>query len=173
MLEKCKRLNMKLMSPLQEQAHSLLTCFDFQKFQEEFERSIQYPIHHENGNVLVLRYYKYANSRKYTVFWDVNPQSINVVFDDQIICYNNEAREEDVVQCPPISKTKGHPKRRRIKSEKELSHSMNICGLCRDVEHNITTCSLKENIQFSAHTKNKKRKTCQNTNLNQVFLSKI
>ena len=70
MLEKCKRLNMKLISPLQEQAHSLLTGFAFQKFQEEFERSIQYSIHHQNDNVFVLRYYKDANSRKHMVFWD-------------------------------------------------------------------------------------------------------
>jgi len=70
MLEKCKRLNMKLMSPVQMQAHSVLTYFAFQKFQAEFERSIQYLIHHENGNVFVLGYYKDANSIKHTVFWD-------------------------------------------------------------------------------------------------------
>jgi hypothetical protein len=54
MLEKCKGSNMKLMSPLQEQAHSVLTRFSFQKFQEEFERSAQYSIDHENGNVFVF-----------------------------------------------------------------------------------------------------------------------
>ncbi|KEH19343.1 hypothetical protein MTR_8g447350 [Medicago truncatula] len=53
MLEKCKGSNMKLMSPLQEQAHSVLTRFSFQKFQEEFEK-----------------YYKEVNSRKHVVFWD-------------------------------------------------------------------------------------------------------
>jgi len=55
MLEKCKISNMKLTSPLQEQAHSVLSRFSFQKFQEEFERSAQYSIDHENGNVFVLR----------------------------------------------------------------------------------------------------------------------
>lgn len=70
MLEKCKRLNMKLISPLQEQTHSLLIGFAFQKFQEEFERSIQYSIHHQNGNVFVLRYYKDTNNRKHMIFWD-------------------------------------------------------------------------------------------------------
>ncbi|CAL5191621.1 unnamed protein product [Lathyrus oleraceus] len=225
MLEKCKRLNMKLISPLQEQAHNLLTGFAFQKFQEEFERSIQYSIHHQNGNAFVLRYYKDANSRKHMVFWDgkiatcsckhfefwgilcrhilsiflhkdcheipsnylpsrwrlqvshedeeVNPQPINVVFEDQIICYNNEAHANDIVQCPPISKTKGRPKRRRLKGGKELSHTMNTCGLCKDIGHNIATCPLKENIQFSAHTKNKKQKICQDANLNPVLLQKI
>lgn len=70
MLEKCKRSNMKMMSPSQEQAYSVLTLFSFQKFQDEFERSIQYSIHRENGNVLVLQYYKDDNSRKHEIFWD-------------------------------------------------------------------------------------------------------
>ncbi|RZB71604.1 Protein FAR1-RELATED SEQUENCE 11 [Glycine soja] len=214
MLEKCKRINLKLMSPLQEQAHGVLTRFAFQKFQEEFERSTQYSIHHENGNEFVLRYYKDANSRKHMVFWDgkiatcsckyfefwgilcrhilsiflhkdcheipsnyllsrwrlqtshdddeVDPQQVNVVFEEQV----------DVVHCPPPSKTKGRPKRRRLKGGKELSHNMNTCGLCKDVGHNIVTCPLKENTQFSGHT-NKKKKICKDANLNPILLPKV
>jgi hypothetical protein len=67
---KCKGSNMKFMSPLQEQAHNVLTHFSFQKFQEEFERSAQYSIDHESDNVFVLRFYKDINSRKHVVFWD-------------------------------------------------------------------------------------------------------
>ncbi|CAL5186369.1 unnamed protein product [Lathyrus oleraceus] len=70
MLEKCKRSNMKMMSPLQEQAYSVLTHFSFQMFQYEFERSIQYSIHHKNDNVLILEYYKDDNNLKHEVFWD-------------------------------------------------------------------------------------------------------
>ncbi|KAG4934800.1 hypothetical protein JHK85_049719 [Glycine max] len=214
MLEKCKRINLKLMSPLQEQAHGVLTRFAFQKFQEEFERSTQYSIHHENGNEFVLRYYKDANSRKHMVFGDgkiatcsckyfefwgilcrhilsiflhkdcheipsnylpsrwrlqtshdddeVDPQQVNVVFEEQV----------DVVHCPPPSKTKGRPKRRRLKDGKELSHNMNTCGLCKDVGHNIVTCPLKENTQFSGHT-NKKKKICKDANLNPILLPKV
>ncbi|RZB50232.1 Protein FAR1-RELATED SEQUENCE 11 [Glycine soja] len=214
MLEKCKRINLKLMSPLQEQAHGVLTRFAFQKFQEEFERSTQYSIHHENGNEFVLRYYKDANSRKHMVFGDgkiatcsckyfefwgilcrhilsiflhkdcheipsnylpsrwrlqtshdddeVDPQQVNVVFEEQV----------DVVHCPPPSKTKGRPKRRRLKGGKELSHNMNTCGLCKDVGHNIVTCPLKENTQFSGHT-NKKKKICKDANLNPILLPKV
>lgn len=214
MLEKCKRINLKLMSPLQEQAHGVLTRFAFQKFQEEFERSTQYSIHHENGNEFVLRYYKDANSRKHMVFWDgkiatcsckyfefwgilcrhilsiflhkdcheipsnylpsrwrlqtshdddeVDPQQVNVVFEEQV----------DVVHCPPPSKTKGRPKRRRLKGGKELSHNMNTCGLCKDVGHNIVTCPLKENTQFSGHT-NKKKIFCKDANLNPILLPKV
>ncbi|CAJ2656922.1 unnamed protein product [Trifolium pratense] len=65
---KCKGSNAKFMSHLQEQAHSVLTPFSFQKFQEEFERFAQYSIDHENDNV--LRFYKDINSRKHEVFWD-------------------------------------------------------------------------------------------------------
>lgn len=55
------------------------------------------------------------------------------MFEDQIICYNNEAHANDIVQFPPISKTKCRPKRRRLKGGKEFSHTMNICGLCKDI----------------------------------------
>jgi len=61
---------MKLMSLLQEQTHSVFARFSFQKFQEEFERSAQYSIDHENGNVFVVRFYKDVNSRKLVVVWD-------------------------------------------------------------------------------------------------------
>ncbi|XP_058766139.1 protein FAR1-RELATED SEQUENCE 11-like [Vicia villosa] len=175
MLEKCKGSNMKLMSPLQEQAYNVLTRFSFQKFQDEFERSIQYSIHHENGNVLVLQYYKDDNTRKHQVFWDGKIAACSCklfefwgilcrhilsiflhkdcyeippyyfpsrwrlqesheddeVVEDQIMDCNSEAESQQVVHCPPISKTKGRPKRRRIKGGKELSHSMNSCRLCK------------------------------------------
>jgi len=58
------------MSPLQARAHGVLTCFAFQKFQEEFERSVQYSIHNEHGNDFVLRHYRDANSREHMVLWD-------------------------------------------------------------------------------------------------------
>ena len=64
---------MKLMSPLQEQAHSVLTRFSFQ----EFERFAQYSIDNENGNVFVFRFYKEVNSREHVVFWDVKVGTCN------------------------------------------------------------------------------------------------
>ncbi|KAL5171438.1 Protein FAR1-RELATED SEQUENCE 11 [Glycine soja] len=66
----------------------------------------------------------------------------------------------------------GRPKRRRLKGGKELSHNMNTCGLCKDVGHNIVTCPLKENTQFSGHT-NKKKKICKDANLNPILLPKV
>ncbi|PNX83410.1 FAR1-related protein, partial [Trifolium pratense] len=77
---------------------------------------------------------------------EVDPQQVNVVFEEQV----------DVVHCPPLSKTKGRPKRRRLKGGKELSHNMNTCGLCKDVGHNVATCE-KGKTQFSGHSKKKKQ----------------
>ncbi|KAF7820924.1 Protein FAR1-RELATED SEQUENCE 11 [Senna tora] len=49
MLVKYRGSSLKPISPLQEQAHGVLTEFAFEKFQEEFERSnIQYSIVQEN-----------------------------------------------------------------------------------------------------------------------------
>ncbi|KAK7268146.1 hypothetical protein RIF29_20833 [Crotalaria pallida] len=144
MLEKCTRIFLKLVSPLQEQAHSVLTQFAFHKFQEEFEISILYSIQHENGNVFVLQYYKDKNSRKHEVFWDdchEIPSNYlprrwklqashdtyqaeiqqNLYNEEQVFgdC-NNELCSDEVVRCSPISKTKGRLKRRRCKGGKEL-----------------------------------------------------
>lgn len=66
-----------------------------------------------------------------------------------MLCYNNEAHVNDIVQCVP---RQDRHKPRHLKGEKELSHTMNTCELCKDVAHNIATCPLKGNIQFS--TKN-------------------
>ena len=42
MLYKCRKFSLKFVSPLQEQAYNVFTQFDFQKFEEEFERCTQY-----------------------------------------------------------------------------------------------------------------------------------
>jgi hypothetical protein len=91
-----------------------------------------------------------------------DPQQVTVFFEEQV----------NVVHCPPLSKTKGRPKRRHLKGGKELSHNMNSCGLCKDVGHNVVTCPQKEKTQFSDHSK-KKKKICKDANLNPVLLPKI
>ncbi|KAF7842414.1 Protein FAR1-RELATED SEQUENCE 11 [Senna tora] len=48
MLVKYRGSSLKPISPLQEQAHGVLTEFAFEKFQEEFKRSIQYSIVQES-----------------------------------------------------------------------------------------------------------------------------
>ena len=46
--------------------------------------------------------------------------------------------------CPPLWKTKGHPKQKRMKGERELGKQKKTCGLCKHVGHNIFTCPEKE-----------------------------
>ena len=57
---------------------------------------------------------------------------------------NNEVYSQQIVRCPPISKTKGRPKQRHIKGEKELSHIMNVGGLCKYQCHNVVTSPKRE-----------------------------
>jgi len=44
----------------------------------------------------------------------LDPQPINVVFEEQAIDCNIEAHSQYDVRCPPMSKPKGCPKRRRL-----------------------------------------------------------
>ena len=46
----------------------------------------------------------------------------------------------DDILCPPISKTKGRPKTKRLQGGKEIQKVTKTCGLCKKVGHNMTTC---------------------------------
>ena len=46
------------MSPLEDQAHNVLTPYAFKIFQKEFGRATQYSMLQENGIEFVLQYYK-------------------------------------------------------------------------------------------------------------------
>ncbi|CAJ2672547.1 unnamed protein product [Trifolium pratense] len=99
----------------------------------------------------------------------------NVVIEVQVIDCNNEAHSQHV-NCPPNSKTKGRPKRRRFKGGKELSHSMNTSGLCKELGHNIVTCTLKkdkEEKKKEPKKQKKKKKVCEDVNLNPILLPKV
>ena len=70
MLETYKGSSLRTLSPLEEQAHIVLTPYAFKKFQEEFGRATQYSVLQENGIEFVLQYYKDETSQKHMVFWD-------------------------------------------------------------------------------------------------------
>ena len=70
MLETYRGSSLRTLSPLEEQAHSVLTPYAFKKFQEEFGRATQYSVLQENGIEFVLQYYKDETSQKHMVFWD-------------------------------------------------------------------------------------------------------
>lgn len=81
----------------------------------------------------------------------------------------------DLVQCPPISKTKGRPKQKRLKSGKELMRQVKHCTYCKCASHNITRCSQKENSDDDITTRQatkKKKLALENEDLNLVFCLK-
>ena len=65
------------------------------------------------------------------------------------------------INCPPLSKTKGCPKQKRMKGGKELGHKKKFCGLCKHVGHNISTCQEKDNCTSSNGAKKKKKNVLQ------------
>ena len=72
MLDKYRGSSLRTLSPIEEQAHSVLTPYAFKIFQE-FGRATQYSVLQENGIEFVLQYYekiKIKTSQKHLVLWD-------------------------------------------------------------------------------------------------------
>ena len=67
MLEKYRGSFSRTLSPIEEQAHSVLTPYAFKIFQEEFGRATQYSMLQENGIEFVLQYYEEKTSQKHLV----------------------------------------------------------------------------------------------------------
>ncbi|GJR10486.1 protein FAR1-related sequence 11 [Tanacetum coccineum] len=59
---------MRSESPLEEQAHHLLTPYAFKKFQLEFGRAIQYLVHKQTYRSFIVKYHEAT----WGVFWDGN-----------------------------------------------------------------------------------------------------
>ena len=70
MLEKYRGSSLRTLSPIEEQAHSVLTPYAFKNFQEEFGRATQYLMLQENSIEFVLQYYEETTSQKHLVLWD-------------------------------------------------------------------------------------------------------
>ncbi|XP_071700907.1 protein FAR1-RELATED SEQUENCE 11-like isoform X2 [Rutidosis leptorrhynchoides] len=70
MLATLRPTSLKTKSPLEKQAHDVLTPFAFKKFQEELERASQYLIEHSDGNQFIIRYFEQGNHKFHSVFWD-------------------------------------------------------------------------------------------------------
>ncbi|KAL4575093.1 hypothetical protein LXL04_021934 [Taraxacum kok-saghyz] len=71
---------------------------------------------------------------------------------------NNDivANAIELVQCPVISKTKGRPKQKRMKSGKELARQVKRCRLCKSSNHNFSTCPEREANDAQQVAKKKK-----------------
>ncbi|KAI8551166.1 hypothetical protein RHMOL_Rhmol06G0164000 [Rhododendron molle] len=101
--------------------------------------------------------------------------------DPNLVAMENIAIEDNVndgidtdcfVDCPPISKIKGHPKQKRMKGGKELGKRKKHCGLCKHASHNISTCLEKENATFSNGVNKRKKMTSTTVELNPIFCLK-
>ena len=67
MLETFRGSSLRTLSPLEDQAHNVLTPYAFKKFQKEFERATQYSVHQENHidlcyNIIKMKLVKKARS---------------------------------------------------------------------------------------------------------------
>ena len=67
MLEKYRGSFSRTLSPIEEQAHNVLTPYTFKIFQEDFGRATQYSVFQENGIEFVLQYYEEKTSQKHLV----------------------------------------------------------------------------------------------------------
>ena len=70
MLVTFRRYFLRSLSPLEDQAHSVLTPYVFKLFQAEFGSATLYSVLQENGREFVLQYYKDNTSQKHKVLWD-------------------------------------------------------------------------------------------------------
>ena len=70
MLEIFRGSSLRTLSPLEDQAHNVLTPYTFKNFQKEFERVTQYSVHQENRIEFVLHNYKDETSQKHKFLWD-------------------------------------------------------------------------------------------------------
>ena len=70
MLEKYRGSSLRTLSPIEQQAHSVLTPYAIKIFQEEFGRATQYSVLQENGIEFVLQYIEEKTSQKHLVLWD-------------------------------------------------------------------------------------------------------
>ena len=214
MLETYRSSSLRTLSPLEEQAHGVLTPFSFKKIQEEFERATLYSLLNEKDHMFVVKYHKKTNCKNHVVFWDgetttcsckhfefwgILCRHILSVFLHKV-CYKipsmylpsrwcREAlqsekispNEEEIlpnevtddINCPPISKTKGRPKTKRLKGGKEMGNQSKSCRLCKRVGHNITTCPEKEIFGSSnGLQKRKKKNSGGDIGLNPIFTLK-
>ncbi|KAF7134987.1 hypothetical protein RHSIM_Rhsim08G0141700 [Rhododendron simsii] len=223
MLETYRGSSLRTMSPLEEQAHNILTPYCFKKFQEQFGRAALYSLIHEDGHRFVLKYYKETRYNKWhNVFWDGETaicsckhfqfwgilcrhilsvflrkdcykipsqylpsrwccQTLQVEDRFQVLGEDFQVSGEELlpdenvdmlneVGCPPISKTKGRLKRKRVKGGREGGKQTKTCRLCKSIGHNFTTCPEKENIITGSQKK--KKATPSDIGLNPIFCVK-
>ena len=90
-----------------------------------------------------------------------------------LTCLNNTI---DLVERPPMSKTKGRPKKIQPKGGIELITQVRRCGICKGVGHYSTTCPEREDFGNGniapQRAKKKKKIAKENEDLNPIFCLK-
>ena len=107
----------------------------------------------------------------------LSEKELLVVDDENLVDRENmvDANVNDMIDgdyfinCPPLSKSKGHPKQKRMKCGRELGKKKKSCGLCKHVGHNISTCSEKDNYTSSNGAQKRKKCTSSEIGLNPIF----
>ena len=219
--------SLRSLSPLEDQAHGVLTPYAFKLFQVEFGSATLYSVLQENGSEFVLQYYKDKTIKKHKVLWDgemtncsckhfefwgilcrhilriflnkdchqiphmyllsrwsceasLKGKELLVLNDEDLVDMEtningdvNDVIDEDCfISCPPMSKTKGRPKKKRMKGGRELGKQKKSCRLCKHIGQNISRCPEK-NSGTSSNCANKKKKTTStDIGLNPVFCLK-
>ncbi|XP_071727987.1 protein FAR1-RELATED SEQUENCE 11-like [Rutidosis leptorrhynchoides] len=153
MLEKYRGAYLRSQSPLEEQAHRFFFISVF--------------LHKDCFNIPIT-YWPSRWSRKGV---SLSPEpSI-----EDLAHPNSDERVIDLIQCPPISKTKGRPKdNSRMKGGKELTKQVRRCKICRTVGHYFTTCPNKEHLAganeiVSKHATKKQKNVVEDEDLNPIF----
>ena len=68
MLETFRGSSLRTLSPLEDQAHKVLTPYAFKIFQKEVERATQYSVYQENRIEFVVTFLVYSFTKIVTIF---------------------------------------------------------------------------------------------------------
>uniref|UniRef100_A0A803LWI9 Protein FAR1-RELATED SEQUENCE n=1 Tax=Chenopodium quinoa TaxID=63459 RepID=A0A803LWI9_CHEQI len=156
MVATLRPISMKTKSPLEGQAFEVFTSFAFKKFQDELIKASQYSIIQIEGNIpssyLPLRWH--CDRLQPTVENQEIISEAMILEEESETVHNDIGVGGDDVLCPPKSKTKGRPPKKRERGGKESGKKKTkCCSICKQPGHTKPTCPNKENI-FSLNDTN-------------------
>ena len=107
----------------------------------------------------------------------LSEKELLVVDDENLVDKENtvDANVNDMIvgdcfiNCPLLSKIKVHPKQKQMKGRREFGKKKKSCGFCKHVDHNILTCSEKDNCTSSNGAEKRKKCTSSEIGLNPIF----
>jgi len=98
------------------------------------------------------------------------------VLEQQPIQCNNDLKDRDGILCPPKSKTKGCPRKQRLKGGKKklTKKQTRRCSICKEPGYTKPTCPNKENMDQDAFNLSQKKQkvSASDLGLNAIFSRK-